>query len=357
MGLKRRWMAWRNRTLADPAMQRRLAAFPLTRPIARRRAAELFDLVAGFTYSQILRACVESGLLELLALGPQSLATIAKTTDLSEEASLRLVRGAAALDLVEDIDGQWTLGQQGAALIGNPGAQAMIRHHHLLYADLADPMALLRADRAGATALSSFWTYSDANADASAYSQLMAASQASVAEQLLDAFDVDALPSLLDVGGGHGAFAAAALQRAPSLRLGVFDLPPVIEGMADGPRNRVALHPGDFFRDPLPEGYGAASLVRILHDHDDAPAAALLRRIRDALPARGTLLIAEPMSETRCAPRMGDAYFGFYLWAMGSGRPRTIEEIGGMIEEAGFSSWKEVRTNQPMICRLIVATA
>ena len=45
---------WRNRTVARPGFQRWAAAFPLTRPTARRHAGELFDLVAGFVYSQVL---------------------------------------------------------------------------------------------------------------------------------------------------------------------------------------------------------------------------------------------------------------------------------------------------------------
>jgi demethylspheroidene O-methyltransferase len=45
---------------------------------------------------------------------------------------------------------------------------------------------------------------------------------------------------------------------------------------------------------------------------------------RGCSPPGGTLLIAEPMAGTSPAPsRIGDAYFGFYLLAMGSGRPRS----------------------------------
>jgi len=44
MRLIDRWYALRDRLLADPTFQRRATAFPLTRPIARRRARALFDL-------------------------------------------------------------------------------------------------------------------------------------------------------------------------------------------------------------------------------------------------------------------------------------------------------------------------
>jgi demethylspheroidene O-methyltransferase len=33
---------------------------------------------------------------------------------------------------------------------------------------------------------------------------------------------------------------------------------------------------------------------------------------------------------------MGDAYFGFYLMAMGRGRPRTSEHLAVLLKQAGF---------------------
>ena len=47
--------------------QRFAASFALTRPIARRRAGALFDLCAGFVYSQILFACVRLKLFDHVA--------------------------------------------------------------------------------------------------------------------------------------------------------------------------------------------------------------------------------------------------------------------------------------------------
>ena len=54
---------WRERLLTSPAFQRWAEANLLTRWIARRRATQVFDLMAGFVYSQVLLACVRLGLL------------------------------------------------------------------------------------------------------------------------------------------------------------------------------------------------------------------------------------------------------------------------------------------------------
>ena len=99
------------------------------------------------------------------------------------------------------------------------------------------------------------------------------------------------------------------------------------------------------------------SLVRVVHDHDDAAAMALLRRVRTAMVPGGRLLLAEPMAGARGAERVGEAYFGLYLLAMGSGRARTASELCGMLREAGFARARMRRTNTPLQTGLIVASA
>ena len=114
-------------------------------------------------------------------------------------------------------------------------------------------------------------------------------------------------------------------------------------------------HPGSFLTDDIPSGYDCISLVRILHDHDDGPALHILKNIRAALAPGKTLLIGEPLAETPGAEAMGGAYFGMYLWAMGSGRPRSAQEIRAMLADAGFSGSRRVPTRQPLIASVIVA--
>ena len=126
---------------------------------------------------------------------------------------------------------------------------------------------------------------------------------------------------------------------------------------ADRLRDRVEVIGGNFHVDPLPIGADVVSLVRVLHDHDDAAASALLRAVRGALPRGGELLLAEPMAETPGAEPAGDAYFGFYLLAMGSGRPRSAECLKEMLEAAGFSQVRHRPTRLPLLVRVLSANA
>ena len=365
MTLRARWLRWRNARLSSPHFQAWASAFPLTRRRARAEAAGLFDLVGGFIHSQVLAAVVELKLCERLAAGPVCEAALATACDLPADSMRRLLRAAAALELVEALADAWALGPRGAALLGNPGVMAMVAHHGALYADLADPVALLRRGGGGG-ALAAYWGYARAAApdaaepaSVAAYSALMAASQPMVAAQVVAAYDFGRHRRLLDVGGGEGAFVTAVAAAAPALELAVFDLPAVAArarvaldavGLA-----HVATHGGSFFSDALPTGFDVVTLVRILHDHDDDAVLALLRRVRAALAPGAALVIAEPMTDA--APgRVGDAYFGLYLLAMGSGRARTAAEYAALLHQAGFATSRVVPTGVPLITRIILAT-
>ncbi|MGX7706938.1 methyltransferase [Methylobacterium sp. Gmos1] len=363
-----RLLAWRHRLIASPRFQRFAAAFPPTRGIARRNARALFDLCAGFVYAQVLAASLRLDLFRILADGPLPPEDLARRLDLPPDRALCLLRAAASLGLLTPLrDGRFALGDLGAALIGNPSVAAMVAHHAMLYDDLRDPVALLRGT-AGSTRLSSYWAYAatddPAAVDESAvapYGALMGASQALVAGDILDAYPLSPHAHLLDVGGGEGAFAVEAAKSAPGLRVTLFDLPPVAARAerrfaAEGLAERATARGGSF-HDGLPAGADAVSLVRVVHDHDDGPALALLKASRAALPPGGTLLVAEPMAGTPGAEPVGDAYFGFYLLAMGSGRPRTAAELTAMLEAAGFARVREHRTRRPLLVRLLVATA
>ncbi len=362
-----RWIDVRNRILGSPRFQRLATRLPLVRIVSRRRARRLFDLCAGFVYSQVLLACIRLKLLELLREGPRDVATVADRLSLPPQNARRLLEAAAALELVDALpEGRFALGAQGAALLANPGIAAMVEHHALLYRDLADPVALLRGDERD-SALGDYWPYATSASpkeladDAVAqYSELMSSSLTLVADLVLDAYPLAKHRCLLDVGGGQGSFLIAAGGRAPALRLLLFDLPAVAERAEArleeaGLDARARVHGGDFRYDPLPSGADVASLVRIIHDHDDEEAARILRNVHDALPEGGVLLLAEPMSGTPGAETVGDAYFGFYLLAMGSGRPRCFEELESLVREAGFDDVSRIPTRLPLQAQLLVA--
>lgn len=326
----------------------------------------MFDLCSGFVYSQVLLACTRLGLLQMLADSPRSIDEISASIELPRASLECLLDAAESLRLVERRgSNRFGLGPLGAALLGNPSVAMMIEHHSAFYSDLRDPVALLSGQQR-ATELRRFWAYSSkarpaalGTVDTAAYTDLMAESQALIAEQVLSSYPFKRHRRLLDVGGGSGAFALAALQRTSGLEACVFDLPSVAQRARErfddhGYGARGSAEGGDFLVDPLPTGYDLVSLVRVLHDQDDEAALQLLKSIRKVIAPGGVVMIAEPMLETRGAEPVA-AYFGFYLLAMGQGKPRSPEKIKSLLHCAGFTSVKEFGTSAPLMARVLTA--
>lgn len=356
--------------MQDQRFQRFAARFPLTRPVVKKKANALFDLTAGFVYSQILQACVQLDLLSDLARRAETVDTLAARYGVPVERLRVLLEGAAALDLVKARGpDHYALSDLGACVLGTPGLPEMIRHHALLYRDLSDPLALL-AERNKQTELEAYWAYARPNAngadkaglgsqDVGDYSDLMAASQGFISGDVLDAFDMSSIERLADIGGGQGAFMAAALSRHSKLQGVVFDLPAVAERasdrlVADGFGERAHSVGGDFLAGQLPCA-PVMSLIRVLYDHQDANALRILRNVFEALPPRGRLLIAEPMAGIKGAEAMGAAYFGFYLLAMGGGRSRRFDELATLAQVAGFTRITAHRSDRPMLVSVMSA--
>jgi demethylspheroidene O-methyltransferase len=378
-----RFYHWRNGLVSNPKFQRWAAWFPLTRWISARESRKLFDLTAGFVYSQILAACVELDIFRIVEPEPLTAEQLSHRLSLSVEATERLIRAATALSLLEkrgyserpSRQQRYGLGMSGAALLGNPGAVGMIKHHHLLYEDLADPVGLLRdsskTENPKLTALTQFWPYArmaddgeklgDAKpSSTSPYSALMSVSQSLVVDDILECYPFEKHQRVMDVGGGEGTFLMSLAEAHSKLHLTLFDLPAVAAKAEQRFRDaklaaRAVAVGGNAATDSLPEGADLITLIRVLHDHNDERAKSILKAIHKALPPGGHLLIAEPMADARGAERMGDAYFGFYLLAMGSGRPRSAKEIVTFLGDAGFDDIRIRKTRRPLLTGAISA--
>ncbi len=359
-----RIFAMRDRMLARPGFQRWVARFPLSRGFARRKEKALFGIIAGFVYTQVLTAGLRLGLYDLLKQGPLPLETIAVRIGLAPDEARRLIKASVALELLsERSGGRYGLGDLGSAVAATPAFASIIEHNAIFYRDLSDPVRLLKGDYRH-TQLSSFWSYAHSDAPealspetVAAYTAFMAESQVLIADDILDAYSMAGHRHLLDVGGGDGTFIAAAGRRAPHLQLTLFDLPAVAErakaklGDPDlSPRVRIAG--GSFLDDPLPMGADVATLIRVLLDHDDRTVLRILARVREALPPGGTLLIAETLAGTPAS----DAYFGFYLMAMGRGASRSEDELAALLKKSGFSNINRVQTFRATLTGLIAAT-
>ncbi len=364
------FLQWLERLYASPRLYQWSLSNPLTRWITKRRTQQIFDLMSGFVYSQVLLGCVRLDLFKMLYQKPLDLQQIALQTRVSEQALQRLLVSAVSLGLLESRSHQrFGLGALGVPLAMHPGIGAMVEHNHLLYRDMQDPLAFL--NNAWQGHMAEYWPYAhDAQAAErvaqekfSRYSDLMASSQEFVVQEILKSYYFEEHRCVLDVGAGKGRFASELALHAKHLKLQLFDLPPVLElakatFQSKGLTDRLSLCPGNFLHDPLPQGADLVTLVRVAHDHPDEVVQQLLQKIHDALPVGGILLLAEPMAKTysQCpdGPTQTDVYFHFYLLAMGAGRLRTPEELMLMMSNAGFVGLELLPNNMPIHARILL---
>jgi demethylspheroidene O-methyltransferase len=365
-----RFLAVRDRIYASPTFHQWAARIPVIRWVARSRAQALFDITAGFVYSQTLAACTRLDLFRKLSAAPMTPSEIAVDANLPIDSVERLIEAATALELFSPRSGgRIGLGALGGPILAQDAIVRMVSHNALLYTDLADPLALLTRTTGSSSAVGQFFPYAETAAPqtlspttVAAYSELMAQTVAPIAHEVLDSGILDGRRCLLDVGGGQGAFLFEVAERYQKVRLRLFDLPAVVQRAAsrieaNGLGDRFECLGGDFHNDPLPEGADAISLVRVLLDHDDRKVLALLRRVRAALPKGGALIVAEPMTDVSGARRVGEVYFSFYLRAMGRGRCRSTKELNALVREAGFRRSRILSTRYPVFASILVADA
>lgn len=211
--------AWFDRLLTSPAVYRWTVSNPLTRWITRRRAQQVFDLMAGFVHTQVLLACVRLRILELVCESPRTLEELAAKCQVPASALQRLLESARALRLLElRGQGRYGLGSLGAPVAGHAGLRAMIEHHAVLYQDLQDPVALL-LDQLPQGQMAKYWPYAETGPgttgerrwqpdQVSRYSNLMSASQPFVVDEVIATYAFTDHRCVLDVGGGQGTLSA-----------------------------------------------------------------------------------------------------------------------------------------------------
>jgi hypothetical protein len=144
---------------------------------------------------------------------------------------------------------------------------------------------------------------------------------------------------VLDVAGGNGTLMREVLARHPDVRATVLDQAPTAQAARDGfvaagLAERGSAVAGSFF-DPLPTGADAYVLSDILHDWDDASAAAILARCAEAAGRTGVVLVVESLRGD-FGDRPPNTALDLMMLSVFGGRERRIEEFAAMAAACGL---------------------
>jgi C-methyltransferase len=153
--------------------------------------------------------------------------------------------------------------------------------------------------------------------------------------------------TVVDIGGGRGAFLADVLQCQPDLAGVLYDLPEVIAGAsaylaAAGVANRVEVIGGSFF-DGVPAGHDYYLLKNVLHNWGDHECGVVLRHVAKAIKPCGRLLLVEMLRGPRASPVPAAMDLGMMVLTR-SGRERSCAEFKRLLHDAGFELRSVVST-------------
>ncbi len=161
------------------------------------------------------------------------------------------------------------------------------------------------------------------------------------------AFDLSGFRRFVDLGGGTGHLALAAVDAWPEMHAAVFDLPAAVDFAREFTADRVELIGGDFFKDPLPQA-DLYAVGRILHDWSEPKIERLLAKVYQALPRGGALLVAEILlDDDKLAPL--DAHLqSLNMLVCTEGKERSLAEYRQLLEAVGFTNVEGRRTGTPL---------
>lgn len=333
-----------------PAQPRARAGRPRIDIAAILRLTELADCVIPFA----IRAVCELRIADHLAAGALPVAELAARSGSDPAALERTLRALAG-------KGVFTETGPGAFAL-TPLAQPLRSDHPVSLRQaypllVGDTHAWARFDHSLRTGDSAFehvhgmdyWTYLGRHPEDSArFDGSQAAATRLELRTMLPAYDAwSGLRTVVDVGGGNGAFLAGLLARFPAMRGTVLDLPHVVANAPEslreaGVAERATVVGGSFF-DDVPAGADAYLLKRVLYHWTDDRAGVLLSRVRAAMREDSRLLLLEPVVYPGDSAEIGKIY-DLILLTMAGGGARTEEQIDTLLTAAGLRMLRVVPT-------------
>lgn len=316
---------------------------------AGRRLGQLAD---GLVTAQVAAVTARLGLAGHLAGGPRTAAELAEDTATDPDALGRLLRAAAAIELLTlDANGRFGLTETGALLGSDAdgsigpilsGIVSPVFWH--LMGGLEDAVRIGQAANVRATG-TIYDCFQQRPEDAGRLARAMSTITARLSAEVVAAYDPSGLQRIVDVGGSRGTLLGRLLQRAPAATGVLFDhgapladAPAVLA--ACGVADRVEVVDGNFL-EAVPQGGDLYIVSQALHNFDDADVRTVLGNCHRASRAESALLVIEPIVPS--GPEPSSAHLlDIIVMTATEGRERTREQHEALAAAAGYAPSRDI---------------
>jgi acetylserotonin N-methyltransferase len=309
----------------------------------------VLELLAAYRRSKTMFAAVSLGVFDALGAGPKSLDSLAQDLSANADALERLLDACIGLELLRRTGSCYECSPVAAAYLTKCSPRRLTGYVN--YSN--DVMWNLWGNLESAVREGTHRWKQTYGWDGPIFSHFFKTEDAKreflmgmhgfgllSSPQVVAAFELTRFRRLVDLGGATGHLAVAACRRYANLQAVVFDLPDAVPlareivGASDV-ANRIEIVAGDFFIDPLPSG-DLFALGRILHDWTEEKILKLLKRVYEALPPTGAVLIAEKLLlDSKSGPSWAQMQ-NLNMLVCTEGKERTLAEYGALLRQVGF---------------------
>jgi acetylserotonin O-methyltransferase len=321
----------------------------------------VLDLIEAFRRSKTMFAAVKLGVFDLLETGPASAAEVAAKLNTNRDATERLLESCTGLKLLAKRGESFANTAEASAHLCAGSPYSMLGYINYsndvlmkLWLNLEDAIhdGTNRWNQTFGSSGPLFDSFFPTDEKMRTFIMGMHGFGKLSSPGVAQAFDLSAYQHLADLGGATGHLTIEICERYPQLQGTVFDFAKVLNVAREqialsSAKDRIACVPGDFFTDPLPPA-DLFALGRILHDWSEEKIDILLRRIHDALPSGGALLIAEKLlNEDKTGPVPAQMQ-SLNMLICTEGKERNLAEYRELLARAGFTQIEGRLTGRPL---------
>ncbi len=171
--------------------------------------------------------------------------------------------------------------------------------------------------------------------------------------------DLSDCKTLIDIGGGSGAYSVFFCKANRELEAVILDLPGTLEVTKElisslDISHRVKLMEGDFNKQ-IEGKYDAAFLSNIIHGEGERENIALIKRVYNALNSGGKIIIQDFMLDgNKTSPTFPALFSLNMLLFTENGRSYSFQEIENWLKEAGFHDLTRMNIKLPRSISVLV---
>lgn len=313
---------------------------------------KIWQIALGFASTSVICALIRAGVIEQLRETAKTLQQLSEECEVDSNVLFRILRFAAAIDLISLSDNKYSLTETGKFLLKDVpgslyggimliGAEPWQKSWNNLFYSLKSGEAAFNQAMG-----SPFFEYLNAHPEhGEPFHNWMTSISIMASKIIPEAYDFSAYKTVCDVGGGQGILLKGILAANPGLKGILYDQEAVVKDhilaeMAD----RIEIKSGSFF-DAVPSA-DILIMKNILHDWSNDKSLKILEACKKAMSGSAKLLIIEMVVGGNLG--LIGLFYDLHMQVLLAGKERTEDEFRELLKKAGLKLIRVIKTKSPL---------